>query len=95
MPGFTLLKGQAASGWLSGILGGLRPENYCSLHNRAGKLPAPHVLGRNREDLLLAFSGLPNYCSLHNRPGKRPTALVVSQNREACFRFFQESQLIS
>ena len=61
MPGFTPFKGQAAFGWRSEIVGGLRLENYCSLHNRAGKLPTPHVLGRNREGLLLAFSGVPNY----------------------------------
>ena len=59
MPGFTPCKGQAGFGWRSGIVGSLRLENYCSLHNRAGKLPTPHVLGQNREGLLLAFSGVP------------------------------------
>jgi hypothetical protein len=54
------LKGQAGFGWRSGIVGALRLENYCSLHNRAGMLPTPHVLGQNREGLLLAFSGVPN-----------------------------------
>ncbi len=41
MPGFTLFKGQVGFGWRSEIVGGLRLENYCSLHNRADKLPTP------------------------------------------------------
>jgi hypothetical protein len=61
MPDFTPFNGQVGFGWRSEIVGGLKPENYCSLHNRAGKLPTPHVLGRNREGLLLAFSGVPIY----------------------------------
>jgi len=55
MPGLSPFKGQACFGWRSGIVGALRLENDCSLHNQAGKLTTPHVLGQNREGLLLAF----------------------------------------
>ncbi len=41
MLGFTPFKGQAGFGWRSGIVGALRLENYCLLHNRAGTLPTP------------------------------------------------------
>ena len=64
MPGFTPFKGQVGFGWRSEIVGGLKLENYCSLHNRAGKLPPPPVLGRIREGLLLALSGMPDYFTL-------------------------------
>jgi hypothetical protein len=48
--------------------GGLRLENYCSLHNRPGKRPTTAlVVAQNRESLLSIFSGVPNSVLLSSK----------------------------
>ena len=56
--------------WMfSGIFGGLRQENYCSLHNRASRLLIPLDLDQNREGLLLFFQAAP--IIFVPKPGRR------------------------
>jgi hypothetical protein len=57
MPCFTPSKGHDAFGWRSGIVVGLRLEGNFSLHHRAGKLPAPHILAEITKACFWLFQG--------------------------------------
>lgn len=57
---------EAAFGQLSSTFGVFSQQNYYSLHNQTGNLPALLVLAQNRKGLLFVFQE-----SLNNRPRNR------------------------